>query len=57
MECIMPKATFTPIDNKKALEYIVECLDEASRGLSFVKLDGLDTSPLKNKINQVNFAL
>lgn len=54
MECTMPKATFTPIDNKKTLEYIVECLDEASRGLSFLRIDNFDTKKLKKKISEVN---
>ena len=54
MECTMPTAKFTPVDNVKTLEYVFECLEEAFRGLSFVDPNtGLDIKKLKKKVADV----
>ena len=42
MECTMPTAKFTPIDNEKTKEYVLECLSEANRGLSFLHTEHSD---------------
>lgn len=54
MECTMPTAKFVPKDNEKSKEYILECLSEARRGLSFIDNINPDLcQKLKDKIFNV----
>ena len=50
----MPTAKFVSKDNEKSKEYILECLSEARRGLSFIDNINPDLcQKLKNKIFNV----
>ncbi len=54
MECTMPTAKFVPKDNVKTMEYVLECLSEARRGLSFIDNINPDLrQKLKDKIFNV----
>ena len=54
MECTMPSAKFVPIDNDKTREYVLECLSEADRGLSFLRnIDPKICRNLKNRIFKI----
>ena len=54
MECTMPSANFVPIDNDKTKEYVLECLSEADRGLSFIhNIDSKIRKNLKNRIFKI----
>ena len=54
MECTMPTAKFTPINNEKTKEYVLECLSEANRGLSFLHTEHSElTQKIKNKIFKI----
>ena len=54
MECTMPTANFTPVEQDKTKEYILECLSEANRGLSFLHTEHSEiTRLLKNKIFKI----
>ena len=54
MECTMPQAVFTPVEQGKTKEYILECLSEAHKGLSFLHTEHSKVTQLiKNKIFKI----